>query len=96
MFVGSLIFGVPLAAILCGWVMLYLRWRREVRRLRALVSMLMTTAPVILGSGALAYVHLVRPFPSRDYTVERGGILLSKGAVVAAWCSLQCSQRWIP
>ncbi len=73
MFVWWIIFGVPLVAILCGWVSLYSRWRLETHHLRALIAMLMTTGPVLLANGALAYVSLVRPFPTRDYTVERWG-----------------------
>jgi hypothetical protein len=95
MFIGWIVFGVPLVAILAGWVGLSSSWRIETHHLRALTAMLMTTAPVVLANGALAYVSFVRPFPKSDYTVEGLGLLVSAGGIVMAISSARCTQRWI-
>lgn len=93
--IGWIVFGVPLVAILGGWVVLCSRWRLESNHLRALAAMLMATAPVVLGSCALAYVSFVRPIPRSNYDVERTGLLLSAIAVGTAVSSKWCTQRWI-
>src|SRR5579863_10169054 len=95
MLVPLIIFRAPLIPIWCGWIMLYLDWRLEVHRPRALFALLMATVPVLLASGARAYASFVSPFPPQDYTLERWGILLSAIAVVAAYSSLWCTKRRI-
>jgi hypothetical protein len=93
---GWVLFGVPLVAVIVGWVELCSRWRLETHPIRALIAMMMATAPVVLANGALMYVTCVKPIPNSDYTVERLGLLLSAGAVVAAVSSAKCVRRWVP
>lgn len=96
MAVWWIVFGVPLVAILTGWVGLCSRWRVEAHHFRAITAMTVTTAPVALANGALAYVSFVKSIPSNNYTVEGLGLLLSASAVGAAIFSARCTERWIP
>lgn len=93
--VELIVLGVALLSMVCGWIMLYVRWPLENHRLRALMGMLAATSPILWGSGAVAYVRFVREMPPFDYTIEAWGLILSVGAVVAACFSIRCTQRWI-
>lgn len=87
--------GLPLVAIVAGWVGLRSRWRFETHHFRALAALLMATAPVALGIGALAYVSFVTPIPPSSFLLERLGLLVSAGGIVAASSSTRCALRWI-
>jgi hypothetical protein len=95
MFIWWILFGVPLVAILVGWVVLCSRWRLETHHLRALTAMVMATAPAVLANCSYVCVDFVRPEPSSDYTLERIGLLVSAVALVTAAPSAKCAQRWI-
>ena len=91
----SIFFGVPLAALLGGSVLLCLRWRLESYHFRAVTALLMAAAPVVLGSCALAYVTFVTPIAKSNYTVETTGFLLAAIAIAATAPTRRCIQRWI-
>lgn len=91
-----IIYCMPLTVVLAGWVVLISTWRSESHRSRALLAMLMTTAPAAWAVGTLAYARLVKPLPHFDPTVELLGALLSSGALIAAIRSRRCARRWIP
>ena len=95
MSVWLIVLGIPLVAVLFGWMRLCSRWRLETHHLRALTALIMTTAPVALANGAFVYVSLGKPYSSTNYTIERTGLLLSASALATAVSSTRCTERWI-
>ena len=91
----QIVFGAVLAGLLCGWVVLFLRWGSEARHLRALLAILITTMPVLLANAIYAQFRIVMPSSPGDYSAERWRFLLSAAAAVAAFRSVECTQNWI-
>lgn len=52
-----ILFGMPLVAMLVGWLVLRIRSRFETNHLRAVAAIQMATSPVALANGALLYVY---------------------------------------
>jgi len=91
--VGWILFGVPLLASAYAWVDLCKRWHAECHRLSKVLANLLATSSSSLACCALAYVQLVRPIPSRNFTVEGWGLLLSFSGLLLGFVTFR-SPRW--
>lgn len=92
--VAWILFVTPLAAVVFAWAGLCAHWSTERHRVSKVAAILLPTAAALLACGALAYVQLVRPIASRDYSVEEWGSLLSLSGTILGLVVALRFPRW--
>jgi hypothetical protein len=88
-----ILFGAPLVGSTYAWVGLCQHWEAERHRFSKVLANLLATSSSSLACCALAYVQFVRPMPSRNFTVEGWGLLLSFSGLLLSFVTFR-SPRW--
>jgi hypothetical protein len=91
--IGWFLFGLPLVGSAYAWVGLARHWNVERHRFSKVLANLLATSSPSLACCALAYVQFVRPMPSRDFTVEGWGLLLSFSGLLLGFVTFRFP-RW--